>query len=137
MGKKTLSREDFFRIKPQLKEIDVPGYGAVMVRSLAAGERERFIELGKVAEKAKEEKSSEHAKCAKNALIFVWSCCVTDGEGEPIFRETDVEKILSVPAPVFDFITDQCMRASGVAPDSIEDAKKNLGPTAKKDSGTG
>ena len=114
----SLDRSTFLELaatKFPLEEVHLPTLGegaSVFVRTMSAGERDRF-----------EEKHLKLKHRDYRARIIV--ACACDSFRNPLFDDTDTEKISALPANVVDTIVEAASRLNGVGGETREEAAKN------------
>lgn len=109
-------RSSFLNIaaaKTRLEEVTIPDMGgSVWIRTVSAGERDRFEERHLVL------KHQDY-----RARIVVLCCC--DADGKPLFTEADVAAISELPSNVLDPIVEAASRINGVGSEAREEHRKN------------
>ena len=104
--------------KRRFREVEVNG-GTVRIRSITEKERSEW-ELGGLDRKG---------KVARNGLLSI-KCrlivlCVVDEDGNPVFRESDVPKLMEQDSVVTDTIATACQEHCGITDSDIEGLEKN------------
>ena len=95
------------------EEVSLPEFGgSVWVRSMSAGERDRF-----------EEVHSKLKNIDYRARLAVATMC--DAEGNALFSESDIPSLSALPSNVFDRVLDVAHRLNGFGGEAREDARKN------------
>ncbi len=108
-----ITRENFFALKPEVREVHVPALGeSVHVKQMTAGERDRFeVEQLKSAEK------DFRARLA--------AATVCDADGVLLFNEGDVAKLSAVPAHALDSIAKAAVELNLLTAEDVEGLAKN------------
>ena len=124
-----LSREALetaLRDKPTV-DVDVPGLGAVRIRTLSGLEREKF----------EMESYEEHKAGSRNYRARLVALCLVDENGKPIFNELDAKHILSNGnAVVLDRIYAAAKKHNRLDPVDDEADLKNSANGGSSDSGS-
>lgn len=106
--------------KPDTKivSVEVPDWGmAINVRSFSGHDRAKLMHL-------KAEAENDPAKMAQLNVHFV-ILAVCDDNGTPIFNDKDFEALSNKSATALDTITEAALKLNGLAPDSVDDKKKD------------
>jgi len=108
-----LTRESFFALKPELREVQVPILGgSVYVKEMTAGERDRF--------------EVEHIKSGENDFrARMAAATVCDADGVLLFGPGDVPKLSSLPADALTEIALAANKVNRMSADDVEELSKN------------
>lgn len=124
---------------PPPERVEVPEWGgAVFVRTLTAGERDRVEKAmldarppepkskGKDKDKADEPRPAPIPPNFRGLLVSLTAC---DEQGTRLFTDADVEKLSKKSAAAMSRVFDVAMRLSGFTDADVEDLQKNSSTT--------
>ena len=127
------TKDNFFKSKVPVEEMDVPTIGRVKVHGLGLGEKEDWE---KNSFKVNVEKNDLTISNADAQLLIL---TVHDQHGRPMFAEADMGRLRVLPAVYAEPVIETARRLSGIGKQAVKDLVKNLqkdqGPE-EKDSGT-
>lgn len=122
-------RDDFFQAaRRRFKEVALPGGKHARIRSLTAAE---WADID--ARNVDTKRGGLSATGLRNSDLRLIVASVVDGEGNPVFTDTDLPRLGDIDAGVIVPLVREIKEHSGLRQD-VEDALKNLGTTA--DSGS-
>jgi len=108
-----LTRESFFALKPEVREVKVPALGdSVFVKQMTAGERDRF--------------EAEHVRSGEKdfrARIAAATAC--DSGGVLIFGPADVAALTDLPAFVLDDVAKAAIDLNRISEADVDELAKN------------
>ncbi len=94
------------------KELFIPEWGfSVMIRTLTAGERDRF--------EGQQNKDPFGDVRARLAVL-----CLCDGEGARLFTDADIPAVSAKCSKALDRIFTVCVRLNGISRQDLEELKK-------------
>ena len=113
-----IDRENLFAnpAKRRFSDTEIEGFGKVRLRSLTAREKTRYDSRA-IDSKGRVKTS---ALLTANARLIV--LVVVDSEGQPVFSDGDVEKLLDMDSGVIEQLASDCGKHCGIA-DEEESAK--------------
>jgi len=127
------TKDNFFKAKVPVEEMDVPTIGRVKIHGLGLGEKEDW------------EKSSFKVNVEKNDLTIsnadaqLLMLTVHNQHGQKLFTDKDMGRMLVVPAVYLEPVLETARKLSGIGKQAVKDLVKNLpeaqGPE-EKDSST-
>jgi hypothetical protein len=119
------TRDSLLAAPPQRRFVDVEVHGhKFKLRSLTAGESN-----GCQAKHLAIEDEDKRAKAiATLPCRTIVQCCV-NAEGQRIFSDTDVVKLMDLDAAFVTALATECRKHAGIEDDDEADAKKNLNET--------
>jgi hypothetical protein len=108
-----LTREQFFAVKPEVREVSVPALGdSVYVRQISAGARDRL--------EAEQQKLG--AKDFRARLVAAGAC---DAAGVPLFTEVDVARLSELPAHVLEDVAKAVVEVNKLSEADVDELEKN------------
>jgi hypothetical protein len=108
-----LTRESFFALKPEVREVQVPALGgSVFVRMMTAGDRDRF--------EADQIKSGE--KDFRARLTAATAC---DADGVLLFGPGDVAALTKLPSVALDDIARAAIDLNRFSHEDVEELEGN------------
>lgn len=107
------------------------GSKPVRIRSINAGEYARVEALAtKSAISARGNNTAKQVKALCDANSLLISLCVCDGEGNPVFNESDLPKLASLDSSVAQALASACMEHCGLDAAELETIAKNSAETS-------
>lgn len=120
--------------------VEVPQWGGtVMLRELNGTQRtqmiEKIVDLYRVT--SNKEMSGADLRQAFESAAQVVKLAWVDGDGNPVIQnQDDYDLLLRQPLDVVLEVAGEALRLSGMAPESVTEAKKNSSTTKTRASGT-
>lgn len=123
-----LTRETILAVKPEVKMIHVPEWGAdIGIKKLTVRQRDELVMLSR--------KNKDDAP-AGQALVAIIIACACDADGKAIFAPGDVEGLQNQQADVIDAVARQAMKLNGMSAEDADETKKDSAKTERSDSAT-
>jgi len=114
------TKESFFAIKVPYADMTGPDIGRVRVYGLTCGEKDAYQnEVTQISGRKSPQVRLNNARA--KLLVMV----VRDSQGRPVFTDTDLGKVMEVPAAITEPILDTAWELSGMGPGEVEDMVKN------------
>ena len=125
-----LTREEILNINDRKTEtVEIKEWGgSVNVRSLTLLEQAQMADANTATEK------KPVVERVKKAQLFLIVTACVDDEGRPLFKKDDVDALMTKSPGAIQTIQDAIFRVSGLSPDAVEDAEKNLPVVQSEDS---
>ena len=128
------TKDNFFKAKVPVEEMDVPTIGRVKIHGLGLGEKEEWeINSFKVNVEKEDLKIS-------NADAQILILTVHNQHGQKLFSDKDMGRLRMLPAVYARPVIETAYRLSGIGKNAVKDLVKNspMAPGAEeKDSSTG
>ncbi len=108
-----LTRETFFALKPEVREVKVPALGdSVYVRMMTAGERDRF--------------EVEHVKAGSiDFRARLAAATVCDADGRLLFDPGDAAALSGVPAHALVDVVDAAIKLNRISSEDVQELEGN------------
>lgn len=121
MGKPLIGRAILQQRVLKTERVDVPEWdGEILLRALSASETAEFAKFGQSQDAATDPSAS--LRLAAWVIVHSW----VDEAGAPVLTVDDIPTLLdSNSTDVINNLGKRAMQISGLAPDALEDAKKN------------
>jgi len=113
------TKDNFFKAKVPVEEMDVPTIGRVKVHGLGLGEKEDWE---KNSFKVNVEKNDLTISNADAQLLIL---TVYDQHGRPMFAEADMGRLRVLPAVYAEPVIATARRLSGIGKQAVKDMVKN------------
>ena len=111
-----VSRDKLFSkpVKRRYADAQIEGFGLVRMRSLTARDKSRFDAA------ALDSKGRVNTKSLLTANARLIVICLVDSEGNPIFSDNDVDKLLDMDSGVIEKLSEACGVHCGITGEEPE-----------------
>lgn len=114
-----MNKEDFIAAASihGVKEIDVPKLGAVFIREISAGERDKIETVVAQFNRNPDTVSQYRAR-----MVAMFLC---DENAKRLFSDKELAQLDGMNAEIIDYIFERGLEFNGFKDDTIDDAEKN------------
>lgn len=125
------TKDNFFKAKPPVEELEIEGIGKVKIQGLELGERDEYDSQTFVFDSESGKVSSDSAR----AVLI--QKCTFDQHGNKLFAESEIGKINTIPSAIAEKLYNKARELSGmIEGKKLKDRAKNSGDQQTKDSAT-